>query len=170
MTKFNSMTYRRDSDVFAPYGIAKPNPNANWFNYSNLDFVIKSKTRPIAWLVKNCHAHSNRELYVTELQKYFQVDVYGDCGPWKCKRQPSGYQPCWTEIERKYYFYLSFENSICRDECVNLSARLTIHWVSGVSDRLLVDTYPSTGYVDQLCTVVWRYCMLRCIYYKCIHA
>lgn len=115
------MTYRRDSDAFAPYGITVPKPNANWFNYSKLENKRKSKTRPIAWLVNNCNANSKRQLYVHELQKYIDVDIYGGCGTLKCPREKWGYQPCWGEIGAKYYFYLSFESNICRDECVNLS-------------------------------------------------
>ncbi len=35
----------------------------------------------VAWFVGNCKTQSKRELYVKELQKYIDVDVYGNCGP-----------------------------------------------------------------------------------------
>lgn len=115
------MTYRRDSDAFAPYGTTVPKPNANWFNFSELETKFKSKSRPIAWLVNNCNANSNREFYVEKLKNFIDVDIFGNCGNFKCPREEWGFQPCWGEIEAKYYFYLSFESNICRDECVNFS-------------------------------------------------
>lgn len=121
-----SMTYRRDSDAFAPYGITVPKSNASWFNYRHLDDAMKSKKRAVAWLVNNCRATSNRQAYVKELQKYIDVDIYGACGPFNCARKAWGIQPCWKEIEAKYFFYLSFENSLCRDASVNLKAGVVL--------------------------------------------
>ena len=43
----------------------------------------------------------------------FKVDIYGGCGKFKCDR--SNETACWDMAERNYYFYLSFENSICND-------------------------------------------------------
>ena len=43
----------------------------------------------------------------------FQVDIYGSCGKLKCDR--SNEPACWAMTEKDYYFYLSFENSICVD-------------------------------------------------------
>ena len=36
--------------------------------------------------VSNCHSSSRREFYVRELQKDIPVDVYGDCGDFKCPK------------------------------------------------------------------------------------
>jgi len=33
-----------------------------------------------AWFVSHCHTSSQREKYVTELQKYIDVDIFGYCG------------------------------------------------------------------------------------------
>jgi alpha-1,3-fucosyltransferase len=43
----------------------------------------------------------------------FQVDIYGACGNFRCDRKNE--TACWEKIEKEYYFYLSFENSICKD-------------------------------------------------------
>ena len=69
--------------------------------------------KPVAWLVSNCQTASHRELYVKELQKHVPVDVFGKCGePLKCTK---GRDECFVEIAESYKFYLSFENSLCKD-------------------------------------------------------
>ncbi|KAH9384872.1 hypothetical protein HPB48_026902 [Haemaphysalis longicornis] len=56
---------------------------------------------------------SRREDYVKQLQEHVRVDVYGKCGHLKCPRANS--TKCYEMFAKKYFFYLSFENSICRD-------------------------------------------------------
>jgi len=82
--------------------------------------------------VTNCNSQSGREVYVNELKKHidvyfhcdieyfkvliviiFKVDIFGGCGTFTCPR--SNETACWEMAEQKYYFYLSFENSICKD-------------------------------------------------------
>ena len=43
----------------------------------------------------------------------FKVDIFGACGKKRCSREKDG--DCWKMVERDYKFYLSFENSICKD-------------------------------------------------------
>lgn len=101
------MTYRRDSDVLLNYG--RFIPRSIPFNQNDLNSLVESRVRPVAWLVSNCDTNSKREFYVSELQKHIQVDIYGSCGM-KCEN-------CWEMIFRTYHFYLSFENSVCTDYC-----------------------------------------------------
>ena len=50
---------------------------------------------------------------MAELQKYIDVDIFGECGTFNCSRQ---YEENWTALwEREYKFYLAFENSVCQD-------------------------------------------------------
>ena len=122
-----SMTYRRDSTFHEPYGWVAPNnwtwhypassdPGIDWSKYpislnqSNLD-QFKQQKKSVAWLVSNCHTHSNRESYVAELSKYIDVDIYGASGIKKCPDNSK----CNQYINDNYMFYLSFENSICKD-------------------------------------------------------
>ena len=110
-------TYSRTSDI--------------WTNYShhrNLGGLFKKisgrakssknyalgKTKPIAWFLSRCSKERMFRLnYVTNLQKFIPVDIYGKCGPLKCeKRTPFRY--C-SELLEEYKFYLSFENSLCND-------------------------------------------------------
>lgn len=102
------MTYRMDSEVPAPYGrLMRLNQRIqNW--KPKIDFG--QKTGQIAWIVSNCHTLSKREKLVDQLKKYIQIDVYGACGPHKCG--PYRTDKCYQIIEKKYKFYLSFENSV----------------------------------------------------------
>ena len=110
------MTYRRDSDVPLLYGKVVPrDPGEPW----QLKNLAKSR-KLMAWFVGNCDTKSKRELYVKELQKYIDVDIYGKCGPLKCPDNPKVYDPrmnkeCYDMLEQNYKFYLSYENIFCKD-------------------------------------------------------
>ncbi|KAF5826593.1 glycosyl transferase [Dunaliella salina] len=116
MRLFNySMTYRLDSDFPLTYArpfsivqqISSPLPSGTFTQR-------KSLTRgeaPILWLASNCRAKNGRSSYVEELRKYIPVDCLGGCllnGP-KTPRHKTG------EVLKSYKFYLSFENSNCKD-------------------------------------------------------
>ncbi|KJH52621.1 fucosyl transferase [Dictyocaulus viviparus] len=73
--------------------------------------IVNGKTEGAVWFVSNCVTHSKRMDYVTELKKYFPVDIYGTCGTLYCKH---GGQ-CEKMLDYVYHFYLAFENSICKD-------------------------------------------------------
>ena len=51
--------------------------------------------------------------FILELQKHIDVDIYGKCGSLQCSRSKEG--DCWKKVDEEYYFYLAFENSICKD-------------------------------------------------------
>ena len=46
---------------------------------------------------------------------YQQVDIYGGCGQLKCRRDAQDKDSCYKTLARDYKFYLSFENSLCKD-------------------------------------------------------
>jgi hypothetical protein len=97
-----TISYRRDSDIFIPYGeVYKCNKS------SKTKYSFEGKKKSIAWFVSNCDSESKREVYVKELQKYIDVDVYGKCGPLKCNNNS-----CYEMMAQNYKFYLSFENSV----------------------------------------------------------
>lgn len=55
-----------------------------------------------------------------ELRKYIAVDIFGRCGPYKCSALGGLLSPpapgiCYRYLPRHYQFYLSLENSRCRD-------------------------------------------------------
>ena len=43
-------------------------------------------------------------MYVKELQKYIDVDVYGDCGPLKCSK--SNWTSCNVMMQKNYKFFI----------------------------------------------------------------
>ena len=45
--------------------------------------------------------------------KYIPIDVYGSCGSLSCPRDQT--KQCEQMIEKKYKFYLAFENSLCQE-------------------------------------------------------
>ncbi|XP_033362947.1 alpha-(1,3)-fucosyltransferase C-like [Bombus vosnesenskii] len=130
-----TMTYRLDSDIVWTYAVVKdartnvnvaPSRNVNWSAFyagsgnrtiaydvdASLSKTIRGKTKPIIWFVSNCMAKSGREEYVNELSKHIPVDVYGKCGNMFCPRN----EDCFARVvEPGYFFYLSFENSLCDD-------------------------------------------------------
>ncbi|XP_046573116.1 glycoprotein 3-alpha-L-fucosyltransferase A-like isoform X2 [Haliotis rubra] len=110
--RFNwTLTYRLDSDIPFPY---------NRILYTggtvNISDVLRRKSRSIAWFVSNCGTPSKREVYVQELRKHIDVDIYGACRSNKsydCPKELS--LGCISLLNTTYRFYLSFENSLCKD-------------------------------------------------------
>ncbi|KAG8547154.1 hypothetical protein GDO81_028977 [Engystomops pustulosus] len=93
-----TMSYRVDSDIFAPYGwIEKHNTTIN--------FTIPKKTKLAAWAISNWNPNSRRVKYYGELKNHLQVDIYGRLH----LNMPRDTQP---ELLSTYKFYFAFENSI----------------------------------------------------------
>lgn len=117
LSSFNNVfnwtaTYRHDSIIVAPYEKMVPfDPNVITKKQSKN--YAAGKTKKVAWFVSNCGARNGRRQYADELGKHIQVDIYGACGPLKCPRHNS--EQCFKMLDNDYKFYLSFENSNCRD-------------------------------------------------------
>ncbi|XP_041361779.1 glycoprotein 3-alpha-L-fucosyltransferase A-like [Gigantopelta aegis] len=105
-----TMTYRRDSDIWYPYGRVSTRDSP-----ANIDYLpaARNKTKQVAWFVSHCTTPSRRQNYVKELRKYISVDTYGACGDLRCL--PEGSTKCFDMLSRHYKFYLSFESAFCRD-------------------------------------------------------
>ncbi|NWS42741.1 FUT6 fucosyltransferase, partial [Probosciger aterrimus] len=92
-----TMSYRRDSDIFTPYGelqlLNQPQP-----------LSIPAKTKLVAWVVSNWRADSHRVKYYKELKKHISVDVYGQ------HHLPLPQEKLLPTMSQ-YNFYLAFENS-----------------------------------------------------------
>ncbi|KAH9371660.1 hypothetical protein HPB48_013633 [Haemaphysalis longicornis] len=73
----------------------------------------QEKSSMAVWAVSNCVTPGKREDYVLELVNHVTVDVYGLCGSYECPKNSSTL--CYREFSKQYFFYLSFENSICKD-------------------------------------------------------
>ncbi|KAL4224561.1 Alpha-(1 3)-fucosyltransferase 7 [Mactra antiquata] len=104
-------TYRHDSDIVAPYEKFVPYDENVKFLPQNKSYA-EGKSKKVAWFVSNCGARNTRKEYANELSKYIDVDIYGNCGKLKCPRRD---KKCFEMLNTDYKFYLSFENSNCRD-------------------------------------------------------
>ncbi|XP_063586483.1 glycoprotein 3-alpha-L-fucosyltransferase A-like [Penaeus indicus] len=102
-------TYRLDSDFLNSYSKVvrrrRPHLYPVYHNYA------AGKRKLAAWFVSNCSLSSGRDVVAKKLQEWIQVDVYGKCGPLKCKQHAL----CMKMLENRCKFYLSFENSLCLD-------------------------------------------------------
>jgi hypothetical protein len=117
-----TMTYRWDSDMVGPYGYVKPigsvplHPSESqikeYLSSSKINYA-KGKTKMAAWFVSNCKSKSSRNEMVKELQKYIDVEVYGECGTKVCSRNIE--DECREMAAKNYKFYMSLENSLCLD-------------------------------------------------------
>lgn len=103
-----SLTYRRDSDIFLPYGFLIPglmgsasHSSGRYLRTPSLSDVLRPHL--LAWVVSNWNTSHRRVAFFKELQNYLQVDVYGGAG-----RPFAGGV---VELLRKYQFYLALENS-----------------------------------------------------------
>ena len=109
-----TMSYRSDSDI--PFKYFTMNKRDKAVPIPSLDCILKTFPKPklVAWFVSHCETNSKRELYVNELQKYIGVDIYGKCGTLKCGSKRGREEKCYRMLQKKYHFYLSFENALCR--------------------------------------------------------
>lgn len=110
-------TYSLDSDI--PIYYQRKVCYVNQDKYKSLkeqsiNYVAR-KTERVAWFVSHCDTQSRRELYVRELSKYIPVDIYGRCGNFTCGSKHTPAQCDKTLVGPQYKFYLSFENSFCKD-------------------------------------------------------
>jgi glycoprotein 3-alpha-L-fucosyltransferase len=106
-------TYRRDSTLNAPYYKFASYENAELIKRSTRNYAL-GKTKKVAWFVSNCQAVNGRMNYANELAKYIDVDIYGKCGKLRCSRKQHD-DKCVKLLNKDYKFYLSFENSHCKD-------------------------------------------------------
>uniref|UniRef100_A0A182J6F2 Fucosyltransferase n=1 Tax=Anopheles atroparvus TaxID=41427 RepID=A0A182J6F2_ANOAO len=129
MNYFNwTMTYRLDSDILFNYQnivdlesgeVISPALRPSWRNgfrdYVNASLMarVAQKQKIAAQFVSHCDSLSGRDQLVKKMKSAgLEVDVYGSCGTMKCAR---GNPECNTMLDTTYWFYLSFENSLCVD-------------------------------------------------------
>ncbi|NXJ08489.1 FUT7 fucosyltransferase, partial [Odontophorus gujanensis] len=95
------MTYRRDSDIFMPYGKLVPNQSAT--------VSIPTKTNLVSWVISNYQRTQKRAEIYKNLSRYLHVNIYG-----KAVNKPLC-KDCLLPMTSKSKFYLAFENSIHQD-------------------------------------------------------
>ncbi|XP_058446379.1 alpha-(1,3)-fucosyltransferase 10 isoform X2 [Malaya genurostris] len=85
-------------------------------------FQRKLKMAPVLYIQSHCDTMTGRELYVTELGKYIQIDSFGNC--LKNKSFPSGIKSNFNNVEdikhfydfvSKYQFIIVYQDLACDD-------------------------------------------------------
>ncbi|XP_045478312.1 alpha-(1,3)-fucosyltransferase 7-like isoform X1 [Harmonia axyridis] len=109
--KFNwSMTYRMDSDVPVPYG--RTRKLTGEVLAKKTETPKKRRDKLVTILGSNCGGKNRRWDYVRKLNKSIGLDVFGRCG--NKTACPGHFKSDCPAIDN-YLFYLSFENSDCRE-------------------------------------------------------
>ncbi|RZF48276.1 hypothetical protein LSTR_LSTR006243 [Laodelphax striatellus] len=109
-------TYLQSSDIVRNYGkwVYYDQSKTEWDGPPR-NFAA-GKTKKVAWIVSNCaDVHNNRRMYADELNQFIEVDIYGGCGRLKCPQSYGDGDECFKLLDKDYKFYLSFENSNCRE-------------------------------------------------------
>ena len=105
-----TISYRSDADIEADYRLhcyyqkTKTIDNKVYKKES----VFKIKDKSALWVVSHCNTASKREVYVKDLSEHLNITIYGKCNSNDKGRKKDAFQ----ELD-SYYFYLSFENSLC---------------------------------------------------------
>ena len=145
-----TMTFRTDSDIPLTYGRIKKRKRT--LTNTKTATIGNNKTKLVAWMATQCLTDGRREFYIKELRRYIDIDVYGLCGRLSCARHPVdiSHRRCYDKLESTYKFYLSFENSICRDyvteKFFNIIERRIVPVVYGGADYKRIA--PVGSYID----------------------
>ncbi|XP_053267833.1 alpha-(1,3)-fucosyltransferase 7 isoform X1 [Pleuronectes platessa] len=100
-----TITYRRDSDVAAPYGELLPKETGGHLVANDL----RNKSSLVCWVVSNYQMYHKRSQVYSELNAAVPVKVYG-----KWTKNSLSSSDLLPTISR-CYFYLAFENSLSKD-------------------------------------------------------
>ena len=84
---------------------------------SNLRLSLSHKTNFATQLVSKCNTPGHREDIVKKLKEEIDIDVFGRCGlkPLPKSEKDDKHLNVYRKLLRTYYFYLSFENTRCKD-------------------------------------------------------
>lgn len=130
-----TMTYRQDSDIFNGYGKFIPISQKAKEAFEKGQWMVPeghygswspTRSKDIAWIVSHCETDSKRESLAKEWNSIsnLTIDLYGKCGGMKLPPGNLGKSTdetlfkrveMYLEILKDYKFYLSFENSLCKD-------------------------------------------------------
>lgn len=76
--------------------------------------IFRRKSKSSVWFVSHCRTASGRERYISQMQPFTHIDIYGTCSNITnaCpKRNPH----CNKKMKDTYKFFIAFENSLCDD-------------------------------------------------------
>ena len=144
-----TMTYIRDSDIFvAGYGGVRPGTYMGGFD-PNKNY-LESKPKFAVVVISNCVGF--RMNVVKALAKHIDLDLFGDCSNTQFCNPGQSNGECWERM-KGYKFYLSFENSACKDYVTekfyqNALANAVVPVVLGGANYSDVEVAPPGSYID----------------------
>ncbi|OWF39953.1 Alpha-(1,3)-fucosyltransferase C [Mizuhopecten yessoensis] len=157
-----TFTYRRDSDFTLVHGQFSQHDTG--YNVSEMNQLLRSKSKTAVGFISHCKARSKRDEFVRKLRSYgVDIDIYGKCGNLTCGggkdtkwkgvwNVTSGHRDnCFDVLDSPYKFYLSLENSLCKDYVTEKSLHLVLrHQIVPIirdgANRSLY--HPPHSYVD----------------------
>ena len=144
-----TMTYIRDADIsMAYYGRVRPGTYMGGFD-PNKNY-LESKPKFAAAVISNCAGY--RMKAVKALAKHIDLDLFGGCGNGRICDPGQKFEDCWERL-KDYKFYLSFENSACKDYVTekfyrNALTQAMVPVVLGGADYSDVEIAPPGSYID----------------------
>ncbi|XP_060066332.1 glycoprotein 3-alpha-L-fucosyltransferase A-like [Ylistrum balloti] len=130
-----TLTYRRDSDFSLVHGLFHPQDTG----YNVDEKLLRSKSKTAVGFISHCNASSKREKFIRALRSHgVDIDIFGRCGNLRCGGEfntkwkgvwnvTSDHQDhCFDVLDNRYKFYLSFENSLCKDYVTEKSLHLVL--------------------------------------------
>lgn len=98
-----TMSYRRDADIYVPYGLTMPGGDGRGFK------AASKRSCLVSWVVSRYWPHQARADVYQNLKKYIPIEVYG-----RWNKRPLSDRKLFRTIAN-CIFYLSFENSEAKD-------------------------------------------------------
>ena len=145
-----TMTYIRGSDinVSGNYGSVRPGTYMGGFD-PNKNY-LESKSKFAVAVISNCVGY--RMKVVKALAKYIDLDLFGGCSSKRFCNPGQSKEECWESM-KDYKFYLSFENSACKDYVTekfyrNALAHAMVPVVLGGANYSDVEIAPPGSYID----------------------
>lgn len=98
-----TMSYRRDADIFVPYG------KTMWGGIEPHFQIMTNRSCLVSWVISKYQTHQTRVRLYQSLKRFISIEVYG-----KWNNRPIPSRELLPTIA-KCLFYLSFENSEAKD-------------------------------------------------------
>lgn len=109
-----SATFSSTSDISSIYySESRLKWTSKQSSYNESRYLLSSKPGFAVILISDCDEQLNRLNIVKVLRKYIPVDIYGKCSDQGLKCPEIG--DCREFLAKRYKFFLSFENSICKE-------------------------------------------------------
>ncbi|KAL6743662.1 hypothetical protein Aduo_016679 [Ancylostoma duodenale] len=107
-----TMTFRRDADIWYPYGHFRRSKTSGSVDFDAI-WRMKQKDKTATWLASNCGTSNSRTALVEAMQMAgLEVYIVAFTG---CDGVDKQGHSCVAQLIRPYKFYISLENSNCVD-------------------------------------------------------